>query len=262
MMNQQQSRVFSLDLGNSTCRIGLFEQGRITQERFVSTSSFSENPDALLGRFVSYPEPVAYCSVSTLAESALKEWSSRSGTKSFNLTNDSYGDFPITYPSPDEIGQDRIANAFATHRTSELPAIVIDVGTATTFDVVGQEEGYMGGVIAPGPQGFLDFLHQNTALLPKVRVGDKMASRPIGKKTTDAMLLGIHLGFGPMVKGILNELSDELIKNSGKKPKVILAGGASFHIELPDSEHRPLLTLEGIGLAFLEHATHRNPNEF
>ena len=261
-MNNEQSRVFSLDLGNSTCRIGLFEQGRITEERFVSTSSFAENPDDLLGPIVSHPEPLAYCSVSTLAERALKEWSSRSGTKSFNVTNDSYGNFPITYPSPEEIGQDRIANAFAAHRTSELPAIVIDVGTATTFDVVGKEEGYMGGVIAPGPQGFLDFLHQNTALLPKVRIGDKMPSNPIGKKTTDAMLLGIHLGFGPMVKGILNELSDELMKTSENKPKVILAGGASFHLELTDSEHRPLLTLEGIGLAYLENTTPRNPNEF
>jgi hypothetical protein len=76
------------------------------------------------------------------------------------------------------------------------------------------------------------------------------------------MLLGIRLGFGPMVKGILNELSDELMKTSEKKPKVILAGGASFHLELPDSEHRPLLTLEGIGLAYLENTTPRNPNEF
>jgi len=148
------------------------------------------------------------------------------------------------------------------HRTSELPAIVIDVGTATTFDVVGVKEGYMGGVIAPGPQGFLDFLYQNTALLPKVHIDDHMPSSAIGKKTSDAMLLGIHLGFEPMVSGILDHLDKEIMKTCGKKPKVILAGGASFHLELPNSEHKPFLTLEGIAMAYLENTTPEDSNEF
>ena len=254
-MNIKQSKVFSLDLGNSTCRIGLFDGGCLSNERFVSTTSFVDNPKTLLDEIATEPAPLAYCSVSPLAEQSLKEWAVHSGLEPFNLSNDSYGNFPITYPCPEEVGQDRIANSFAVHRTSELPVIVIDVGTATTFDIVGQEEGYMGGVIAPGPQGFLDFLHQNTALLPNVRLVDKMPSSPIGKKTSDAMLLGIHLGFEPMVNGILLRLDEEITKISGKKPKVILAGGASFHLELPNAEHRPFLTLEGIALAYLENTT-------
>ena len=183
--------------------MGLFDDGRLGNERFVSTTSFVDNPRTLLDEIATDPAPLAYCSVSPLAEQSLKEWAVHSGLEPFNLSNDSYGNFPITYPCPDEVGQDRIANSFAVHRTSELPVIVIDVGTATTFDIVGQEEGYMGGVIAPGPQGFLDFLHQNTALLPEVRLAEKMPSDPIGKNTSDAMLLGIHLGFEPMVNGIL-----------------------------------------------------------
>ena len=254
-MNIKQSKVFSLDLGNSTCRMGLFDDGRLGNERFVSTSSFVDNPRTLLDETATDPAPLAYCSVSPLAEQSLKEWSVHSGVEPFNLSNDSYGNFPISYPYPDEVGQDRIANSFAVHRTSELPVIVIDVGTATTFDIVGQEEGYMGGVIAPGPQGFLDFLHQNTALLPEVRLAEKMPSGPIGKNTSDAMLLGIHLGFEPMVNGILRRLEEDITKTSGKKPKVILAGGASFHLELPNAEHRPFLTLEGIALAYLEITT-------
>jgi type III pantothenate kinase len=261
-MTIKQSKVFSLDLGNSSCRIGLFDHGHLSKERFVSTTCFIENPNDLLDEIAENPSPLAYCSVSPLAEAALKEWADHSGLELFNLSNSSCGDFPITYPYPDEVGQDRIANSFAVHRTSELPAIVIDVGTATTFDIVGQEEGYMGGVIAPGPQGFLDFLHQNTALLPKVRLVDKMPSSPIGKKTSDAMLLGIHLGFEPMVNGILRRLDEEITRTHGKKPKVILAGGASFHLVLPNSEHRPFLTLEGIALAYLENTTPIDSNEF
>ena len=254
-MNIKQSKVFSLDLGNSTCRMGLFDNGSLGNERFVSTSSFIDNPRTLLDVTATDPAPLAYCSVSPLAEQSLKEWSVHSGLKPFNLSNDSYGNFPISYPDPDEVGQDRIANSFAVHRTSELPVIVIDVGTATTFDIVGQAEGYMGGVIAPGPQGFLDFLHQNTALLPDVRLTEEKPSNPIGKKTSDAMLLGIHLGFEPMVNGILRQLEEEITKTSGKKPKVILAGGASFHLELPNAEYKPFLTLEGIALAYLEIMT-------
>lgn len=252
-MKVKQSKVLSLDLGNSTCRIGLFEDGSISNESFVSTESFVIEPKVLLDEIADHPLPLAYCSVSPPAEGALREWSVNAGVEAFNLSNDSYGNFPITYPCPDEVGQDRIANSFAVHRTSELPAIVIDVGTATTFDIVGHKEGYMGGVIAPGPQGFLDFLHQNTALLPEVHIAEHIPSSPIGKKTSDAMLLGAHLGFEPMVRGILDHLDKEITKTCGKKPKVILAGGASFHLELPNSEHKPFLTLEGIAMAYLEN---------
>ena len=254
-MNLKHSKVFSLDLGNSTCRMGLYDDGHLGNERVVSTSSFVDNPRTLLDEIATASAPLAYCSVSPHAEQSLKEWSVHSGLEAFNLSNDSYGNFPITYPCPDEVGQDRIANSFAVHRTSELPVIVVDVGTATTFDIVGKKEGYMGGVIAPGPQGFLDFLYQNTALLPDVRIAEKMPSGPIGKNTIDAMLLGIQLGFEPMVNGILRRLEEDITKTSGKQPKVILAGGASFHLELSNVERRPFLTLEGIALAYLENTT-------
>ena len=254
-MNDRHSKVFSLDLGNSTCRIAFFDEGRLGKDAFVCAKSFVDNPECLLHEVTNSSSPLAYCSVSPIAESSLRKWCSQTGREAVNLKNDCYRGFPISYPRPDEIGQDRIANSFAAHRTSELPAIVIDVGTATTFDVVDRKEGYAGGVIAPGPQGFLDFLHQNTALLPEVRLTDEAPSLPIGKNTTDAMLLGIHLGFGPMVKGILNRLETELLERNGRKAKVILAGGASSHLDLPDSEHRPFLTLEGVAMAYLENFT-------
>ena len=245
--------IASLDLGNSTCRMGLYGNGEIKKEEFVSTKTFLSNPKSLTDQYPSLPPTIAYCSVSPPAEAALKDWASGSRSELFNLNALTCGDFPITYPHPDEIGQDRIANSLAVYRTCELPAVVIDIGTATTFDVVGEEEGYAGGVIAPGPQGFLDFLHQNTALLPRVAIEGKMPACPIGTNTIDAMLLGVHLGFAPMVSGILSHLEKEMFRTCGKEPKVILAGGASHHLDIPRCENRPFLTLEGVALAFAEN---------
>ena len=252
-MTTSDQEIASLDLGNSTCRMGLYGNGEINRERFVSTKTFLSDPKSLTGQYPALPPTIAYCSVSPPAESALKNWAKTSGSKLFNLNDMTCGDFPITYPHPGEIGQDRIANSLAAYKTCELPALVIDVGTATTFDVVGEREGYAGGVIAPGPQGFLDFLHQNTALLPKVIMDDKRPVRPIGTNTVDAMLLGAQLGFAPMVEGILSHLEEEIVKTHGKEPKIILAGGASHHLDLPRCENRPLLTLEGVALAFAQN---------
>ena len=221
--------------------MGLYGNGEINRERFVSTKTFLSDPKSLTGQYPALPPTIAYCSVSPPAESALKDWAKTSGSKLFNLNDMTCGDFPITYPHPDEIGQDRIANSLAAYKTCELPALIIDVGTATTFDVVEEEEGYAGGVIAPGPQGFLDFLHQNTALLPKVAIDDKSPARPIGTNTVDAMLLGAQLGFAPMVEGILRHLRVEMLKKYGKEPKIILAGGASHHLDMPRCENRPCL---------------------
>jgi type III pantothenate kinase len=252
-MNDSPKDLFALDLGNSTCRVGIFRGSRISDDAFVDTDRFIDNPQILLERTENGSSPLCYCSVCPPAEIELVKWAIASNKELFCLTNRTCLDFPIAYPCPEEIGPDRIANSFAVHRTSELPAIVIDVGTATTFDVINEEDGYLGGVIAPGPQGFLDFLHQNTALLPKVAYGSKAPESPIGKTTSDAMLLGARLGFGPMITGILNRLKKEVKESCGKAPLVILAGGAARHLDLENFEHRPFLTLEGIALAYLEN---------
>lgn len=251
-MSEVDRNLASLDLGNSTCRMGFYDRGDIREEVSETTESFIDNPEKLINKLSTLPRSIAYCSVSPSAENALIKWNKRCQTELFNLNIHSCGDFPITYPETSEIGQDRIANSYAVHKTCQLPAIVIDVGTATTFDVVSEKDGYEGGVIAPGPQGFLDFLHQNTALLPKVSILTQPPSSPIGKKTSEAMLIGTHLGFAPMVMGILSQLVETIRQREKKVPSVILAGGAAHHLELPICSHRPFLTLEGVALAFLE----------
>ena len=181
-MNDSPKELFALDLGNSTCRMGIFRGSRISDDAFVDTDRFIDNPQILLERTGNGSSPLCYCSVCPPAEIELVKWAIASNKELFCLTNRTCLDFPIAYPCPEEIGPDRIANSFAVHRTSELPVIVIDVGTATTFDVVNEEDGYLGGVIAPGPQGFWISFIKIRLFCPRSRTGARLPNLPSEKQ--------------------------------------------------------------------------------
>ena len=88
-----------------------------------------------------------------------------------------------------------------------LPAVIIDLGTATTFDIISKQGGYEGGIILPGPQGFLDFLQANTALLPSIDLSKQLPlDLPFGKSTKEAMLVGVFSGYQSMIEGIVEKL--------------------------------------------------------
>jgi len=150
----------------------------------------------------------------------------------------------IDYPAPEQIGADRLANAVAVHEQFGAPAIVVDFGTAVTFDVVGKP-GYLGGVIAPGLASMTDYLHRRTALLPQIDLAEPESA--IGKSTTEAMRAGAVFGYRGMIREILQAIGRELEPD----PKVVATGGdASLIAEgLPEvNEVVPNLTLEGIKL--------------
>ena len=92
-MTTSDQEIASLDLGNSTCRMGLYGNGEINRERFVSTKTFLSDPKSLTGQYPALPPTIAYCSVSPPAESALKDWAKTSGSKLFNLNDMTCGDF-------------------------------------------------------------------------------------------------------------------------------------------------------------------------
>ena len=151
----------------------------------------------------------------------------------------------IDYPSPRSIGADRLANAAAVSELYGYPAIVVDFGTAVTFDVVSSGGDYVGGVIAPGLEAMTNFLYQRTALLPKLTLREP--KRAIGKTTRDAMMSGAVLGYRGLVREILLRLSAENFP--GKKPRLIATGGYAQLIarKLPEIEAvHPNLTLEGL----------------
>lgn len=151
----------------------------------------------------------------------------------------------IDYPSPRSIGADRLANAAACAALHGFPGIVVDFGTAVTFDVISQAGDYIGGVIAPGLNAMTSYLHDRTALLPNIKLREP--SSAVGRSTRDAMLSGAVHGYRGLVKEILDQIRSEAFPK--KRPRIIATGGdaelIAGRVGLFDVVD-PLLTLRGL----------------
>jgi len=157
----------------------------------------------------------------------------------------------IDYPKPDSIGPDRLANAVAAKFQFGVPVVVVDFGTAVTFDVVNSKGNYAGGIIAPGLAAMTDYLHEKTALLPKIKIRE--VKSVIGKSTEQAMLIGAVHGYRGLVRELVGELKREL---KIKSLPVVATGGYAKLIaaRLPEiSAVAPDLTLEGLRLVWQKH---------
>ena len=152
----------------------------------------------------------------------------------------------IDYPNPRSIGADRLANAASAIAICGAPVIVVDFGTAVTFDIISRDRQYIGGVIAPGLEVMTDYLYQRTALLPKINLLEPV--RAIGKSTRTAMLAGAVFGYRGLVREILAQIKKEMGRPG---PRVIATGGYAKLIadKLPEiKEVHANLTLEGLRL--------------
>ena len=155
----------------------------------------------------------------------------------------------IKYPSPKTIGADRLANAAAVAALYGAPAIVVDFGTAVTFDIVSAEKKYIGGVIAPGLEAMTNFLYQRTALLPKLALREPRSA--IGRSTIEAMMAGAVFGYRGLVKELIARIKAEAFPGSSRV-RIVATGGYADLIaaELPEIEAvHPHLTLEGLRIA-------------
>jgi type III pantothenate kinase len=157
----------------------------------------------------------------------------------------------VRYPRKKQIGADRLANAVAVVELHGAPAIVVDFGTAVTFDIVNARSEYVGGVIAPGLASVTEYLYQRTALLPRITLAEPKSV--IGKSTVDAMRVGAVIGYRGLVKEILHALKRE----PGMKRAVIVATGGYGDLmarKILEIEHvNPLLTLEGLRFIYLRN---------
>ena len=153
---------------------------------------------------------------------------------------------PIRYDNPHEVGADRLANAVAAYDKVRATCVVVDFGTAITYDIVSSAGEYLGGIITPGAEISIDALYDRAAKLPKVELAEPRAL--IGKSTVDAIRSGIVYGFAGQVEGIVRRLRHEL----GPATCVIATGGLArvlvpFIRETID-EVDDLLTLTGLRL--------------
>jgi type III pantothenate kinase len=159
----------------------------------------------------------------------------------------------VDYPKPETIGADRLANAVACAELYGAPAVVVDFGTAVTFDVVSPDRKYIGGVIAPGLSAMTEYLHRRTALLPEIRLAEPI--RAVGKTTKQAMLSGAVHGYRGLVREILAQVKKEQFPKH--KVRVVATGGDAELIGgglgIFDAID-PHITLEGLRLIALANS--------
>ena len=154
----------------------------------------------------------------------------------------------VDYPRAETIGADRLANAVAARERFGAPAVVVDFGTAVTFDVIDRRGNYIGGIIAPGLAAMTGYLHEKTALLPSITIRETKGV--VGKSTEEAMLIGAVHGYRGLIRELIARLKKELKVRS--LPVVATGGYAELMAKgLPEiTAVAPLLTLEGLRLVW------------
>ena len=242
-----------LDIGNTHTHLGLAAADKVARQTEIPTKSWRDKSAlALIERFAGRRaiEGISLCSVvpgaTSVAQRALKSFH----VPILELTNKTLCGIGIDYPKPASIGPDRLANALAARHLFGAPAIVVDFGTAVTFDVVNARGNYAGGIIAPGLAAMTEYLHEKTALLPKIKIRE--IKTVIGKSTTEAMLIGAVHGYRGLIRELIAELQSEL---RAQKLPVIATGGYAklMAAGLPMIDAvKPSLTLEGLRLFWRE----------
>jgi len=244
--------ILLFDIGNTHTHVGLADDRRVRRQTDIPTLTwFGGGATALVKKFTGAAkiDGAVLCSVVPRATPLVRK-SIRTVWKldTLELTPQTIRGVGIDYPKPNSIGPDRLANAIAAKFHFGAPVVVVDFGTAVTFDVVNSAGNYVGGIIAPGLAAMTDYLHEKTALLPKIKIREIKSA--VGKSTEEAMLVGAVHGYRGLVRGLIGELKREL---RVKKLPVVATGGYAKLIaaKLPEiSAVDPDLTLEGLRLVW------------
>jgi type III pantothenate kinase len=231
-----------IDISNSFTKLAFASKIKIGRRQKVTTPRFDAN---FMRRFINRRKIDMWIVSSVVPKKNHDVQKAAGKTKVLWLDSRLKLGVGIDYPRPKSIGADRLANAAAVAALYGCPAIVVDFGTAVTFDIVSEGKNYIGGVIAPGLEAMTNFLYQRTALLPKLSL--QQPRRAIGRSTIDAMRSGAVFGYRGLVREIIARIKAE--RFSQKKVHVIATGGYAELISarLPeiDAVHRDL-TLEGL----------------
>ncbi len=249
--------IIAVDIGNTNIKAGVFDEDELVLNfRFGSSGKRRSNEyeglfsGALRANNIR-PEDIKgaiLCSVVPGLTSVVKEALSRiSGARVFLANDDMVHLMPTSVSEPLMLGADRLVNAYAASRLYNAPLIVIDFGTAITFDYVDGKRVHAGGAIAPGMRASADALGRAAAGLPRIDIGSPVNA--IGRNTPDAMRSGIFWGFSGLVEGIVGRMEAE----QGRVESVIATGGDSgiFSGNIKRITHTDgHLTLKGLNLMY------------
>lgn len=246
-----------LDVGNTKTGIGIHDDGQwIADWRITTHLHYLPDEYAMLIKSLLAEADLEFGSIDGAVMASvvpplttvLQELTQRyMGLTALVVGHDVETGVDICIDNPAEAGADRVANTAAVHNLYGGPAIVLDLGTATTFDVVSDKGGYLGGAIAPGLGISAEALVMRTARLPKVELA--VPPHAIGRSTVSAMQSGLVYGYVGLVKELVERLKQDL----GGTPKVIATGGMAELIS--EWTHvidivNPRLTLEGIRIIY------------
>ncbi len=246
--------IITVDIGNTIIDVGVFQGSKIVNRVKLSTRKeatkfeyagllfpyFSDFKGKIKGAIISSVVPTL---TSRFVELAKEEW----GKKVIVVNANMCTGLKILYHKPEELGADRIADAVAVTHYYNLPAVVVDFGTALTVELITEGKEYLGGVIVPGVSISLASLYEKTSLLAPVRLS--IPDSLIGKNTRESIQAGIIYGYACLVEGMVKKFS----KSLQKKPQVIFTGGDSDLIsQVVEIEHSvdSLLTLKGLRILF------------
>ena len=218
------------DIGNTNISIGIYDGDKLIKVYKIASDNnkTSDEYGILISSLLLTNDikgKIKSCAISSVVpilgdtiKTAVEKYI---GVNVYNISYKSRLPVKIALDEPKEAGADRLANASAAAVLYKLPAVVIDIGTATTFDVIDKNADFLGGIIAPGPLIQAKSLNQFTSKLPKLKIEAPKSS--IGKNTIDAMLSGIVKGHCKMVEGMIKSIEEELEENV----TVIATGGFS-----------------------------------
>jgi type III pantothenate kinase len=256
-----------VDIGNSNLTVGLVVDGALTGSRRATTprTATADELELLLaglleleGRRIGELDAVAVASVVPVVSEALAAVVERRGIALLEATVDTVP-IDVRVLRPAEVGADRLVNALAVQRLYGMPAIVIDFGTATTFDVVARDGAYLGGAIAPGLELGLEALAARTAKLPRIEL--HMPERAIGNDTESAMRSGAVNGYIGLTRELLERLRTELASTESVEPssiRTVVTGGLAGQPwvgEIPGIDATDLdLTLKGLAILYEERS--------
>lgn len=250
----------AIDIGNTTISMAVMRGQSIVETIDVATHLTLQklknelaNVFKKIGKKYENLSNVIICSVVPSVNSVVEKLAQlQFNTKVILLGRDYVVPIKNLYRNPKLVGQDRLVGAFAAQSFYGNPVVVIDLGTAITFDVVNSAGHYEGGMIIPGIQLSADALFQKTALLPRI----ERFSPPkqlIGKDTIESILSGIFYGYGAMCSGMIQNIAEKL----RSKPAVVLTGGYATtmkkFIKVKVDIIEPNLIFKGLGLCLAKY---------
>ena len=250
--------LLTVDVGNTNTVLGLFDGPELFESYRVKTDPRVTADELALmfrGLLAGHPAPdgVAVCSTVPAVLDQLRVMFDRyfADVPTVVVGPGVRTGVPLLYDNPREVGPDRVVNTLAAHTLHGGPAVVVDFGTSTNFDVVSPRGEFLGGALAPGIEISVDALAARAARLFKVEL---VAPRSvIGKTTAEALQSGLLYGFAGQVDGMVRRIAAEL----GDRPVVIATGGLShlmFGVCETLDHHEPDLTLVGLRLVFEKNA--------